>query len=133
MNSRTRSSGSTSRRGHGQAACSGADPASADHAPGSIEAEQAAACLRAAIPLEPSFLGAYDSLVALLPLIEFRPDDLKLFLLGHVIAPDNPAIAIGLAVCELRAGRREAGRAKLERLLAHPKDIPPETLRLARE
>ncbi len=116
------------------AAClAGADPASADHAPGSIEAEQAAACLRAAIPLEPSFLGAYDSLVALLPLIEFRPDDLKLFLLGHVIAPDHPAIAIGLAVCELRAGHREAGRAKLERLLAQPKDIPPETLRFARE
>ncbi|MBL9186937.1 MAG: DUF1570 domain-containing protein [Opitutaceae bacterium] len=81
--------------------------------------EAAAADFRRALSLAPAHVPSYESLAGLMHSLPTPlAADLELLARGAALAPESTLIQAGLAAGELRLGRAEAGRARLERLRA---------------
>lgn len=96
--------------------------------------DAAVAHFRRALDLDPTRVAAYEGIAGLAYSTEsFSPELTELLRRGLVLAPGNPMIEVGLASAELRSGRRAAGQAQLERLVAlDPTGAQPAT-KLARQ
>lgn len=80
----------------------------------------AAGHFRRAIELEPQRISSYEGLAgSIYGMATFRPEDATLLAQGLALAPDNLVLEAGVAACEIRAGRSEAGLHRLERVAAH--------------
>lgn len=76
---------------------------------------------RRALVLNPRLIPAYEGIAALIFATEnYDPRDRELLEAGARLAPDNLDIDLGLAACDLRAGRRERGRERLEWVIQSP-------------
>ncbi|MBL9209034.1 MAG: DUF1570 domain-containing protein [Opitutaceae bacterium] len=84
--------------------------------------DEAAADFRRAITLSPSHVASYEGLAGVMRgMATFVPGDLDLLARGSQQSPGNTMIEAGVAAAEIRAGRGDDGRARLERLCArHP-------------
>jgi tetratricopeptide (TPR) repeat protein len=81
--------------------------------------DAAAADFRRALALAPAHLPSYECLAGLMHgLATPQPGDLDLLPRGAALAPGNTLIEAGLGAAEIRQGRAEEGRARLDRLVA---------------
>lgn len=88
-------------------------------APAGAESDQAAALYRRAIALGPSHVPSYEGLAGLMQCTKtFVPGDLDVLTKGHLLAPDNVIIPVGIAIAEIRSGRVVEGLRRLESVLA---------------
>jgi tetratricopeptide (TPR) repeat protein len=82
------------------------------------EMDAAAKHYRAAIRLAPAHVGAYEGLAGLMHGMQtFDPEDAARLARGLTMAPGNATLEAGLAVADLRAGRSDEARARLERIV----------------
>jgi tetratricopeptide (TPR) repeat protein len=96
------------------------------------EAGRAAENFRRAIALNPRFVPAYEGLGGLIMVLDrYDPEDRARLEHAHRLAPESPMVRVGLALCDLRAGRSEEGRAALRALVDSP--FPPREQLFARE
>jgi Tfp pilus assembly protein PilF len=84
-------------------------------------AKQSIQAFRRALILNPRLVPAYEGIAAIIFATEnYDPRDRELLEAGARIAPDNLDIDLGLAACDLRAGRRERGRERLKWVAQSP-------------
>ena len=87
---------------------------------------------RRALSLNPRFVPAYEALAGLMYAVEsYEPKDRELLEQGIRLAPENGMVDVGLAACDLKAGRREAGRQRLGLVLQTTRGVGPEARSLA--
>jgi tetratricopeptide (TPR) repeat protein len=93
----------------------------------SAPAEMAGAAedFRRSIRLNPRFIPAYESLAGVLSAVE-RPEaaDRARMERAKILAPDSAMIDVGLAVCDSKAGNREAARQRLKLVTASDRAQP---------
>jgi len=96
------------------------------------EARKAADNFRRALALNPRFIPAYENLAGLMYAVEkYHSGDRELLEQGLRLAPENRRIDVGVAACDLRAGRTEQGRQRLQLILAASPAPSPEVQKLA--
>lgn len=95
--------------------------------------DKAAGNYRMAIRLSPSHIASYEGLAGLMHGMQTPdPGDLEVLARGAKLAPGSTTIEAGIAAGEIRAGRVEEGKARLERLLGKFDDDPDAGVRFAR-
>ncbi len=81
--------------------------------------DAAAEDFRRAIELSPSHVASYEGLAGIIRgMATYDHGDLERLYRGLLQSPGNAMIEAGIAAAEIRAGRRAAGRSRLERLSA---------------
>lgn len=95
--------------------------------------DKAAGNYRMAIRLSPGHIASYEGLAGLMHGMQTPdPGDLELLARGVRLAPNSTTIEAGIAAGEIRAGRVEEGKARLERLVGKFDDDQDAGVRFAR-
>lgn len=88
--------------------------------------------LRQAVRLNPRHVPSYESLAGLIFVAkEYDPADRTLLETGARISPESTAIDVGLAACDLKAGKRSDGRKRLGWVLETGHDVRADVRKLA--